>query len=270
MKLCLNGATTMPYELEQDISAAAQAGFEGLEIWWDKLRAYLENHSTGDLRESLNSHHLKPVAICPLLLWPFRDTGQARQSFEEAVQIAPQIGCDTLIICPDFQPARMTREEALSAHAEELARLARFASERGLRLAIEPIGGHTLVPGPNEALELAKLAGAPSNVGLVMDTFHYFRSGVSLEAVRAIPLEKLYIVHVNDCEDIPLNELEDRHRLYPTLGVMPLKQMLSVVKEKGYQGYLSVEVFRPSYWEQPIQEIATAAHLYLSRLLSTL
>ncbi len=269
MKSCVNGATTMPYTLEQDIAAAAQAGFAGLEIWWDKLLAYLDNHSTSDLKRLLTKNDLIPVSICPLRIWPFRDSEQARQEFREAIQLAPQIGCNLLAICPDFQPARLTREEALAIHAKELADMARLAAENGIRLTIEPIGGHTLVPGPSAALQLIELAGAPTNVGILMDTFHYFRSGVSDQDIQAIPLDKLDIIHVNDCEDGALNELTDAHRLYPTLGVIPYTQ-LSLLKDKGYDGYLSVEIFRSEYWEQPIEEILDKAYSTLDELIASL
>lgn len=269
MKSCVNGATTMPYTLEQDIVAAAQAGFEGLEIWWDKLLTYLDNHSTSDLKQLLTKTGLIPVSICPLRIWPFRDSEPARQEFREAIQLAPQIGCNLLAVCPDFQPARLTREEALAIHAKELADMALLAAENGIRLTIEPIGGHTLVPGPTEALQLIEIAGAPTNVGILMDTFHYFRSGVSEQDIQAIPLDKLDIIHVNDCEDGALNELTDAHRLYPTLGVIPARQ-LSLLKDKGYDGYLSVEIFRPEYWEQSIEEITGKAYSTLGELIASL
>ncbi|MYD09859.1 MAG: sugar phosphate isomerase/epimerase [Chloroflexi bacterium] len=269
MKSCINGATTMPYTLQQDIAAAAQAGFAGLEIWWDKLAAYLETHSTADLKQLLESSGLIPVSICPLRIWPFRDSVPARQEFREAVQIAPQIGCNLLAVCPDFQPARLSREEALAIHAKELAVMARLASQNGVRLTVEAIGGHTLVPGPTEALELIEMAGAPENVGVLMDTFHYFRSGVTDQEIQAIPLDKLDIIHVNDCEDGALNELTDARRLYPTLGVIPARH-LSLLKDRGYEGFLSVEIFRPEYWEQPIEEIAGKAYATLGELIASL
>ena len=269
MKSCINGATTMPYSLEQDIAAAAQAGFEGLEIWWDKLVAYLDDHSPGDLKQLLENNDLIPASICPLRIWPFRDSEPARQEFRDAVQIAPQIGCALLAVCPDFQPARLSREQALAIHAEELAGMARRAAEYGVRLTVEAIGGHTLVPGPTEALQLIEMAGAPANVGILMDTFHYFRSGVSDEEIQAIPLDKLDIIHVNDCEDGALNELTDARRLYPTLGVIPARQ-LTMLKERGYDGYLSVEIFRPEYWEGAIEEIAGNAYSTLGELIASL
>ncbi len=269
MKTCLNGATTMPYSLEQDIAAAAQAGFEGLEIWWDKLAAYLDAHSTSDLKRLLEASGLIPASICPLRIWPFRDSEPARQEFRDAIQIAPQIGCNLLAVCPDFQPARLSREQALAIHAEELAEMARLAAEHDVRLTIEPIGGHTLVPGPTEALRLIEMAGASANVGILMDAFHYFRSGVRDQEIQAIPIDKLDIIHVNDCEDGALNELTDAQRLYPTHGVIPARQ-LSLLKAKGYAGWLSVEIFRPEYWERPIDEIAGNAYAALGDLMAML
>ena len=269
MKSCINGATTMPYSLEQDVATAAQAGFDGLEIWWEKLVTYLDKHSTSDLKQLLENSGLTPVSICPLRIWPFRDSEPARQEFREAIQLAPQIGCNLLAVCPDFQPARLSPEEALAIHAKELADMAQLAAENGIRLTIEPIGGHTLVPGPSEALRLIEMAGAPGNVGILMDTFHYFRSGVSDQDIRDIPLDKLDIIHVNDCEDGALNELTDAHRLYPTLGIIPARQ-LSLLKDRGYQGHLSVEIFRPEYWEQPIDEIVGKAYSTLGELIASL
>ena len=203
------------------------------------------------------------------MIWPFRDSEPARRKFREAVKVAPQIGCDLLVVCPDFQPARLTREEALAIHAAELADMARLAADNGIRLTIEPIGGHTLVPGPAEALGLIEMAGAPENVGILMDTFHYFRSGVSDQEIAAIPIDMLDIIHVNDCEDGALNELTDAHRLYPTQGVIPSRQ-LSILKDKGYEGYLSVEIFRPEYWERPIEAIMGEAYSTLAELIAGL
>lgn len=268
MKPCLNGATTMPYSLEEDVREASKAGFGAIEVWWEKAEKFLETHTTEELNSLFVEYSMQPAAICPLMIWPFRDTAPARETYRRAVSVAPKIGCDTLIACPDFQPARMTRQEAMAVHAEELQSMANMANDHGLRLAIEPIGGHTLVPGPKEALELIEMAGSPANVGVLMDTFHYFRSQIPEEEIRAIPLEKLFMVHVNDCEDRPLNELTDANRLYPKEGVIPLDLYLSILNEMGYQGYLSVEIFRPEYWERPIESIMRDAYDYLSKMFT--
>lgn len=270
MKTCMNGATTMPQSLEDDLAAAAAAGFQGVELWWDKVQAYLGDHSPSDLRALLGHHRLVPVSICPLLIWPFRDTEPARQSYRAAVELAPQIGCDLVIACPDFRPARMEREEALAAHGNELRDMAGLAAKHGVRLAIEPISRHTLCAGSNDALELIRRAGSPDNVGLLVDTFHYFRSQVTADELDAIPIDKLFVVHVNDTEDGAIDELTDANRVYPLEGVIPLTQMLSGLVRRGYDGYLSVEIFRPEYWKQPGSDVAAHAMRSLSELINRL
>ena len=63
MKLALNGATTMRADLETDIKAAGNAGFELIEIWASKLREYLKSHTVADLKTLLDKNNLEPYSI---------------------------------------------------------------------------------------------------------------------------------------------------------------------------------------------------------------
>ena len=266
LKSCLNGATTMTSSLEQDLEAAAAAGFKGVELWWDKVQNYLKNHSPADLKALLGQYGLVPVSICPLLIWPFRDTQPARDSFKAAVELAPQIGCDLVIACPDFRPARLTKNEALAAHGRELKNLAALAAQQGVRLAIEPIGRHTLCAGSDDALALIERAGNPKNVGLLVDSFHYFRSQIGREEIDRIPLNKLFIIHINDTEDGAIDELTDASRVYPLDGIIPLYDMLMPLLDRGYDGYFSIEIFRPDYWKLPAIDVAKRSAESFSKL----
>ena len=51
MKLALNGATTMKADLATDLRAAHAAGFDFVEIWASKLRAFLKTNSAAELRK---------------------------------------------------------------------------------------------------------------------------------------------------------------------------------------------------------------------------
>lgn len=259
MKLAINGATTMPYDLAADLKAAGAAGFTGVEIWWDKLEAYLKEHPPEMLLEELTKSGVQPIGICPFLVSPFRDTDKNREAFQKALAAAAGIKCNLLTICPDFRPAGKTIEEALAEHAEEFAWYAKEAAEQGIRLAIEPIGGHTLVPGPTEALKLIELAGNPDNLGIVLDIFHYMRSGVTAQEILQIPKERLYIVHLNDSQEGMAEELQDKDRLYPYEGCLNIDRYKKLLDQIGYDGYYSVEVFRPEYWEQDMTDINTRA-----------
>ena len=56
--------------------------------------------------------------------------------------------------------------------------------------------------------------------------------------------------HVNDYPaDPPREAMEDRHRLYCGDGIAPLPEIFRTLRNIGYEGSLSFEVFNPAYWE---------------------
>lgn len=266
MRSCINGATTMPYSLVEDIEAAGAAGFAAVEIWYRKLPAYLEGHSIADLRTLLRANNLAVAALCPLWVAFGPEAATARDAIARAADIAADLNCPTLLVCLRQPPGGLSSAEALEAAAEETALCADLAAGSGVGLAIEPLGRHPLVPGPREALAIVELAQRP-NVGLMLDTFHYYKSAVPLTEIAALPIDKLRIIHVNDCEDRPREELRDAHRLYPTLGVIPAVEMLRPLYERGYTGDLSVEIFREEYWQKPVGENTLQAKHYLDQLM---
>ena len=117
MYSCINGATTMPYALEQDLEAAAKAGFDAVEIWSRKLDAYLENHDVAELKALLDSHGLRAASLCPYSLVGFSDNREQLRTIERAAVVAAAIECPTLLVCADAPPAGMDSDEAFSTMA---------------------------------------------------------------------------------------------------------------------------------------------------------
>ena len=52
-------------------------------------------------------------------------------------------------------------------------------------------------------------------------------------------------------------------------GVLPLKDMMGVLREKGYSGALSVEIFREEYWEKDPVEISVAAKAACDHMMAS-
>ena len=266
---CINGATTMPYTLEQDLEAASKAGFEAVEIWSRKLDTYLETHSTDDLKIMLDRLELKVASLCPYSLVGFSDNRGHIISIRKASEIAETIDCPVLLVCADAPPDGVSLDEAYDSMANVACTYADWAEDHGVKIAIEPLGRHPFIPGPTEGLEIIERADHES-LGLMLDTFHYYKSDVSMEAIRDIPVEQLLIVHVNDCEDLPREDLSDGHRLHMGEGILPLAEVLSIIKEKGYKGVLSIEIFREEYWQQDAETILRDAKAALDRTMASL
>jgi 2-keto-myo-inositol isomerase len=260
MRACINGATTMPHPLEADLEAAAEAGFPLVEIWAGKLGPYLDRRGgAAALRAELGERGLGVAAICPYSLRLFGEWEQGLPAVERAAALAAEIGCPLLLVCPDA-PGDPGRGPEVWRQAGERARTyAERAAAAGVRLAIEPLGRHAFVPGPREAMALIRAAGHPA-LGLMLDTFHYHKSGVPEADVAAVPPEVWSIVHINDVPAGDPAALADADRLYPGEGVLPLRETLRHFRAIGYTGAVSVEVFRRAYWDLPIAEINRRAY----------
>jgi 2-keto-myo-inositol isomerase len=80
-----------------------------------------------------------------------------------------------------------------------------------------------------------------------------------LEDLRKINKNKIFVVHINDAEDMPKEKLTDADRILPGLGVIPLRQFLQALKKTGYNHMASIELFRPEYYEWDPLELARRA-----------
>ena len=105
------------------------------------------------------------------------------------------------------------------------------------------------------------------NIGLVIDTFHFYAGNSSLEAIETLNPEKLFIFHINDAENLPKDQLTDAHRLYPGLGILPIKEIKQRFDQIGYDRMVSIEIFRPEYWDENPFEVAKRAKAATERVL---
>ncbi|GIU82853.1 MAG: sugar phosphate isomerase/epimerase [Acidobacteria bacterium] len=263
MKLAFNGATTIKADLETDIRAASQAGFEFLEIWASKLRDFLRQKSTQELIELLKGNNLRPYSINSIEHITFRspeDYEKIKAEAEELSKIAGEIQCPYIVVVPGKKVSNETaEEEIIEESAKVLNELADIAEKHGVSLAFEFLGQ---VDCSVQTLGLCSRIVQKVNrksVGCVLDTFHFYAGNSSFDDIEKLDPEKLFIFHINDAEDLPKKELTDAHRLYPGEGILPIKEIKERLDKIGYNRVASVEIFRPEYWEQNPFEVAKRA-----------
>jgi len=271
MKLALNGATTMKADLVTDIEAASSAGFDYLEIWAAKLTEFLKSRTCVDLKGIFHKHSLAPYSINSIERITFRDQRGYKDLLRECEQIcrlASEIDCPYVVVVPGLLPPGATREDCIVESSRVLEELARIASRFGIGLAFEFLGQ----PGCSvQTLDLAsEIVGrvARPDVGLVIDSFHFYAGGSTIGSIEALDAERLFIFHINDAEDLPRKQLEDRHRLLPGLGILPLKEIIVALRRIKYDRVVSVEIFRPEYWERDPLELARDARAAMLNVLS--
>jgi 2-keto-myo-inositol isomerase len=274
MQIALNGATTMKADLATDIRVARDAGFPYLEIWAAKLRKYLKTNSVEDLRSLFDESGVQPLSINSIEHVTFRDAqdySRIKDECEELSSVAEALKCPYIVVVPGRLPPRIPdRQEIVEESARVLDELGTIAGGHEVALGFEFLGQ------PDCSVQTLGLANQivrqvnRANVGLVIDSFHFYAGESTIESIEAVDPEKLFIFHINDAEDLPRAQLQDAHRLLPGLGILPLKEMLQAFRRIGYDRVASIEIFRPEYWERDPFELAREARLAVERVLESM
>ncbi|HEY8561409.1 MAG TPA: sugar phosphate isomerase/epimerase [Pyrinomonadaceae bacterium] len=262
MKIALNGATTMHADLETDIEAASRAGFELIEIWAAKLREFLKTGTIADLKNLLAENNLQPYSINSIEHITFRSAEEyaaIKAETEELTSIAGEINCPYVVVVPGKLPENAAEEEIIDESVRVLNELADIAEKHNVGLAFEFLGQTDCSV---QTLDLCNKIVEEVNrasVGNVIDTFHFYAGDSTFEAIDRMKPEKLFIFHINDAEDLPKETLTDAHRLYPGIGILPIKEIKAHFDKIGYDRMVSIEIFRPEYWNEDPFEVARKA-----------
>ncbi len=262
MKIALNGATIMHADLETDIKAASEAGYELIEIWAAKLRRFLKTKSVEQLRDFLTKHKIEPYSINSIEHITFRndaDYESIKAECEELTSIAGAIGCPYVVVVPGKLTENATKESISEESVRVLRELGDIAQRNNVSLAFEFLGQTDCsVQTLDFCSEIVEKVDR-KNIGLVIDTFHFYAGNSTFEAIETLNPEKLFIFHINDAEDLPKEELTDAHRVYPGEGILPIKEIKARFDQIGYDRMVSIEIFRPEYWNQDPFEVARKA-----------
>lgn len=262
MKIALNGATTMHADLETDIKAASEAGFELIEIWAAKLRDFLKNKSVSDLKKLLETNNLEPYSINSIEHITFRtdaDYEGIKAECEELCKIGGEIGCPYVVVVPGKLPENASRDEIIEESVSVLNELGYIAEKHNVSLAFEFLGQTDCSVQTLDLCNKIVEKVNRKNIGNVIDTFHFYAGNSSFDAIEKMNPEKLFIFHINDAENLPKEELTDAHRLYPGEGILPIKEIKAKFDEIGYDRMVSIEIFRPEYWNEDPFEVAKKA-----------
>lgn len=257
MRLALNTATIKPASLEEKVEATREAGFEGIGLW----REEVERAGPKRVKSLLEGAGLIPVEICAVpLTWTFAEDEAPFEEARKVFELSAEIGCELVVAPADI------REGPIERAFENYAKLCDLAAEFGVIPALEFLGGARAIEDVASARKVVEGAGRPNGKVLV-DTFHFHKGGSSLADLRALPGELVGLVHVNDVPSLPHHLLQDRHRVMPGEGSLDLPGFLSALKETGYDGFLSLELFNEDYWRAGPVEVAKRGAESLRRLL---
>lgn len=248
--LTLWGANLIGRSLQERLAAALAGGFAATTLFPIELRRAAEaGRSPAQVRAQFADAGVAVTVLDPLAHWlpggtpppPLPDDDPAAGAFgpAEFLELAGAVGAELVTLIAVYEPP-----VDVAAGAEAFAALCDRAAEHGVRLQLEFIPG-TGIGDLAHAWEIVRLADRP-NGGLLLDTWHFFRSGSDPELLEQIPVDRVFCLQIEDAPARPSDNLahESLHgRLIPGEGELDLSACLAPVLRRGIPASIGPEVF---------------------------
>ena len=263
LKLGFNEATCKENSsVERDLELCEKYGYDYIELHLDMLKEYLKTHTVEDLKAFFAKSHLKPFAFNSIENINFCSPEEWKEVVDLVTfgcQLSKEIGNKYLIIVPTVRDDMIFKneQEIFEDSVKVINELADIAEQYGVGLSFEPIGDRRwCCNSVRQAWEIVQAVNRDS-VGLTVDCINVYMHDkcADVDYIRKIPKEKLFVYHINDCEDLPLRVLDHCHRIMPGKGCIPIAEVSKAVMDVGYDGPACLELFRPEYWEMDAEDV---------------
>ena len=248
-KPALNTSTLRPYDLSvpEQIDVAAQAGFDGIELWVRDIQGFVEQgNKPEELAKRARDRGIAIVNGIAFFKWTDANADVRQEGLEQArreIDLLKRVGCLAVAAPPTGDVASLDLEEI----AENFLLLDKLARSRGVDPVLEFWGRAPVLHSIAEASTVLKKSGR-GRASMLLDLFHMYTGGSSVADVEALSGDRIGLVHINDYPaDPPRETITDAERVMPGDGTGPVLDFYRALAKIGYEGYLSVELFRPEY-----------------------
>lgn len=253
-RLALHLWTIDTTPLKTALDAARVGGFDAVELRrTDFTRCFDAGMSNAQVLDLIKGSGI-PVGVLGVEYgWLFAKGDESKRlfgAFRESCEDAVALDCGMLMSAPG--PYTGTIAEAIA----NLRAAGDIAAEFGLRLAIEFNSQHEVLNSLAVQREIVAGAGK-TNVGLLLDAYHLARSGAGGRAFADVPAGDIFCFQYSDLSPNPVTGVKrPTDRLVPGMGTVRWREVLGLLAEKGYAGYLSYEAPNPDLWARSPHEVA--------------
>ena len=253
---CLNTSTIRGNKLDivGVVTAAAKAGFHAIEPWIREIDAYTtKGGALKDLGKRIADAGLTVEGAIAFNSFLDDDDTRRAASMEKLkvdMDKVAQIGGTRIAAPPGNSRAAVSLDNAAKYYREALE----MGEKMGVLPLLELWGTHPVL-GPLSHGIYVTVAAGRADASLLLDVFHLYKSGTPFTALKQINGASLHLMHLNDYpQAADSSTLNDGNRIYPGDGVAPLRQILRDLRDSGFRGYLSLELFNREYWARSADE----------------
>ncbi len=258
-RYCLNTSTIRGQNIGivEEIELAAKAGYDGIEPWIKQLDEYVKaGGSLSDLRKRIADHGMTVESAIGFAAFLHENETERAKGLEEAkrcMDLVKQIG-GARIAAP---PVGVTDKTGLDpiALAVRYQKLCVLGAEMGVLPQLELWGFSKTLHRLGEVAFTGTEAAHPAACYL-LDVYHIYKGGSDFGGLAMFRGERMFNFHINDYPGTPPRDtIADKDRVYPGDGVAPLGEILRTLRDVGYRGALSLELFNPDYWKQDAWQV---------------
>lgn len=273
-RLAICNETFQGWEFREGCRGALRTGYTGLEIAPFTLAedpAAVPAARRKEYRDILEGEGVEYVGLHSLLTVPRGelhittpdDSVRERswEYFRRLIDLCADLGDNGLMILGSGKQRRTvdgaTVEEATQRLLDGLASVADYAGDRGVTILPETLAPHLcdVLTSLDETARVVREIGHPA-VQTMFDTHN--------AVAETVPHDELIKAHKDIIRHVHINEMDGRH---PGTGTYDFSVPLRGLLEIGYDGWLSLEVFK---FEPSGEEIARLSSEYLRDIESGL
>ena len=139
--------------------------------------------------------------------------------------------------------------------ADRYRTLAELGAKVGVIPEVEVWGFSKSLSKLGETVLVAMESGHPQAC-VLPDVYHLFKGGSGFDGLKLLQGKSIGIFHVNDYpKDKDRGAIKDADRVFPGDGVAPLKDVFRTLRDIGYRGMISLELFNPEYYKRDAGEV---------------
>jgi len=169
---------------------------------------------------------------------------------DETCANAVALGCD-MVMCAEGFGGGSVRDAGANLRAA-----GDVCARHHVRFAFEFSSAASVVNNLDAAREVLALANHPA-CGLLLDAYHLERTGSGGRGFADVPARDIFAFQYSDVPPAPRPDTRrPTDRLPPGRGVVRWREVLSLLIEKAYSGYLSYEAPNPDHWSRAPAAVA--------------
>jgi sugar phosphate isomerase/epimerase len=263
MKLAFSTLGCPDWTLERCVAAAGEYGYDGIELRLldgAVIEPGIDQAARRRVRDACAGLPIVCLDSSVKIAQPDPAVRAAQVSDGLAMlELAAEWGAPLLRVFAG-PPAGVSQADAVAGAAAALPPLAERARELGLAVALETHDAFC-----SSAAVMGALTGAPEQgAGVLWDLLHPYRIGEDPAGTLGRVAKRLLHVHIKDGRP-PADGGPNWDLTLLGEGAVPTQQILAMLREAGYDGWLSVEWEKKWHPELAEPEVALPQHATLLR-----